>query len=86
MSEAISSAEEEAEAAYEVTEAALSAMSEAVDKAEKTTKGRSEGKETRGKMEARLESLAKMYEVKRAQQGKQSKKEADAGDSKKKKD
>ncbi|MCK4863119.1 MAG: hypothetical protein KAS25_02430, partial [Dehalococcoidales bacterium] len=66
--------------AFEAAEAAIDVVTEVVegvDKADKKDKVESAdkelkkaGKEPKGKMEARLESLARMYEAKKSQYGK----------------
>jgi len=61
--------EPEVEATHDVTEAALNAMSQAVNNRSSDKKGPQHiSSEQRGKIESRLESLARMYETKRTKQ------------------
>jgi hypothetical protein len=70
--------EEEGTNAYRVTEAAINAMKNTVPRADSDTPPAKVNKQQGQKIEERLESLARMYEMKRTQK---SKEEEDAGNS-----
>jgi hypothetical protein len=69
--------EEEGTSAYRVTEAAINAMKNTVRRADSDTPPAKVSKQQGQKIEERLESLARMYEMKKTQK---SKEEEDTGD------
>ena len=77
--------EQEAEDVHDVTEATLNAMSQAVNNIGSDKKGpKPVSSEQRGKIESRLESLARMYETKRTQKNNEEDEIEDNGKDKKK--